>query len=102
MLGEARSDLLLELLDGCGGVADRVAEEDACHAVQRAARTFEGDDRVLEGRRLIGARDPLDLGKVLGEAGVEGRQVVLVPDGRERGQLVVEGAGLKERVAHGN
>ncbi len=98
MCRHERRELLLDLLDVGRGVGRGDRVERAGHIAQQLSARLERNHRVLERGHRADARDRTDLGLLLGEGLLEGRQVVLGADGCVVRQTVGESAGGQEGV----
>ena len=98
--GELRPDLALDLLQRVVGMgAGRVKNTPSTRC--RARLRLQRLNGVAEGRRLGLRRDRRDLGVVLGEGALEGRQEVLGRNAAERRHVERAGPGLEEGIVVG-
>ena len=98
-LREHRADLLGDSVHLIVAVGLQHIEEHAAHTVEQQTAAVEGDDSVLKGRDLAAVDDSVDLGFVLTNSLLEGRQVMLRLHLVKR-RHAVRGLGLnKQRVS---
>ena len=98
MRGLLRCLVLLHLLQGVVGIGLGQRGKHLAHARQQCARALQCDDGVIEGRRVVRVCDLLDFGDLLLHAFVDCGLEVGVLDLVERRRLVLQGAGVEERI----
>ncbi len=96
VLRDPRRELALQGLHLGGGHRRAQVGPDPHHPLVRRTRALQRLDGVLERRLVVLRGDGLDLGALLGDAGVEGGAVVLVPDRVERWEREGQRARLGE------
>jgi hypothetical protein len=95
---EHRSHLALYPLQHIVRVRAGQVEEHARDAPQQRPGLLQGDDRVVEGGRLLTLRDRVRLGEVFGEASLEGVTEMICLDHVEGRNLERSGPRLQEWI----